>query len=365
VIHKYLLYNGPLKVRLLEQFTGDKAIEPPGLGERYANTLHLATLTDYPSNSVGQWTGLSNLVILFTRLMHWLLNWLHFFLPVYGLDILLLTVIVRGLMFPITRKSVQSMNKMQAIAPEMKKLQEKYKNDAQARSQAMMELYRKHNVSPLGGCLPLLLQMPIFFGLYFCLQESIQFRLAPFLWIQNLAAPDMLYRWGENIPLISDPDNQVGFLFLGLIPTSMFYLGPYFNVLPIIAVALMVVQQKLLMPPAMDEQQEMQQKMMMWMSVVFGVLFYKVAAGLCLYFIISSVWGVAERKLLPKKQAGAGTAPPAATVVNSPKGPPPRPGKGPRGKSGKKPPAKPREPEGTMDKVKGWWSEVLKQAKKK
>jgi YidC/Oxa1 family membrane protein insertase len=365
VVHEYLLYNGPVKVRLLEQFIGDKAIEPPGLGERYASTLHLLTLTDYPSNSIGQWTGLSSLVILFTRLMHWLLNLLHYLLPVYGLDIILLTLIVRGMMFPITRKSATSMAKLQALQPEMKKIQEKYKNDAQAKSQAMMELYRKHNVSPLGGCLPLLLQMPIFFGLYFCLQESIHFRLAPFLWIQNLAAPDMLWRWGENIRLISDPDNQVGFMFLGLIPTSMFYLGPYLNVLPIFAVALMVVQQKMMMPPPADEQQEMQQKMMTWMSFVIGILFYKVAAGLCIYFIVSSLWGMAERKLLPKRQA-AGTPPPAGAAVTakSPKGPPPRPGKGPKGRPGKKP-TKPREPEGAMDKVKGWWSEVLKQAKKK
>jgi YidC/Oxa1 family membrane protein insertase len=225
----------------------------------------------------------------------------------------------------------------------------------------MMELYRKHNVNPLGGCLPLLMQMPIFFGLYFCLQESIHFRLAPFLWIQNLAAPDMLFRWGEGIPLISDPDNQVGFNILGLIPSSMFYLGPYLNVLPILAVILMVFQQKMLMPPPADEQQEMQQKMMPWLSGIIGLMFYKVASGLCIYFIVSSLWGMAERKFLPKKQTTTGPVPPAAATIKSPKGPA---GKGPRGKSGKRP-VKPREPEGAMDKVKGWWSEVLKQAKKK
>src|SRR5207248_1007134 len=81
------------------------------------------------------------------------------------------------------------------------------------------------------------------------------------------------------------------------------YLGPYFNLLPVIAVALMILQQKYTMPPAADEQAEMQQKMMKYMMVFFGLMFYKVAAGLCLYFIASSLWGFAERKLLPKKKA--------------------------------------------------------------
>ena len=100
----------------------------------------------------------------------------------------------------------------------------------------------------------------------------------------------MMIRWGESIPMISRPEDYGGFL----------YLGPYFNLLPIMAVGLMIVQQKMMMPPPTDEQQEMQQKMMKWMMIVFGLMFYKVAAGLCIYFIASTLWGFAERKLLPK-----------------------------------------------------------------
>src|SRR5207302_8080582 len=129
-------------------------------------------------------------------------------------------------------------------------------------------------------------------GLYFALQESIHFRLAEFLWIKNLAAPDMLIPWGESIPWISRPEDHGGWL----------YLGPYFNLLPVIAAGLMMMQQKLTMPPPTDEQQEMQQKMMKYMTIVIGIMFYKVAAGLALYFIASSAWGFAERKLLPKKK---------------------------------------------------------------
>src|SRR5205814_1068432 len=129
-------------------------------------------------------------------------------------------------------------------------------------------------------------------GLYYCLQESVHFRLAGFLWMENLAAPDMLKSWSENIPLISRPEDY----------GSLIYLGPYLNILPIVAVTLMLYQQKALMPPPTDEQQVMQQKIMKYMMIFFGLMFYKVAAGLCVYFIASSLWGFAERKLLPKKK---------------------------------------------------------------
>jgi YidC/Oxa1 family membrane protein insertase len=343
VTHKFLLYHGPVKVNLLNQL-GSKS-PPSDLVSRYADTLHLKTLTDY--GSFGIWT---NILITCTRFMHWLLNLLNSVVPVYGLSIILLTVVVRGLMFPISRKQAYLSIKMAEIAPEMKKLQEKYKNDSKARTEAIMELYRKHQVHPLGGCLPLLLQMPIFLGLYYCLQESIHFRLASFLWIPNLAAPDMLFKWGEGIPIISDPDNQHAGLF------SILYLGPFLNILPIFAVALMIVQQKLLTPPPADEQQAMTQKMMKYMMVFFGVMFYKVAAGLCLYFIASSLWGVMERKMLPKKPT-PGTVPATA----APAGKPP-PGS-PRAKQ--RPGAKKEvKSDGAMQKLKDWWADVLKKAKK-
>ena len=281
---------------LLADFTGDKAVDPE-LVKRYAETLHLRSITDYRSpgifGDISQWTHWSDLLILCTRLMHWLLNLLHIVVPNYGLDIIVLTVLVRGLMFPISRRQAYLSMRMQELAPELKKVQEKFKDDPTKRNAAVMELYRKHNINPLGSCLPLLLQMPFFLGLYYCLQESVHFRLAPFLWIQNLAAPDMLARWGESIPWISDPDYYGWFT----------YLGPYFNLLPIFAVALMLMQQKMLTPPPADEQQEMQQKMMKYMMVVIGIMFYKVAAGLCIYFVASSLWGLAERRLLPKKKA--------------------------------------------------------------
>ena len=317
VTDRYLLYNGPVKVRLLKQLEDDEKLGihrsvDAGLVDRYLDNLHLDKLTDAPtpnwvSENVFAPIGVSKLLIHCTNLMHGILWYLHHFvakvLPyhwTWGLCVLLLTMMVRGAMFPVSRKQAMTSIKMQQLAPELKKLQEKHKNDRQAMGAAQMELYRKHGVHPLGSCWIILLQMPIFLGLYYALQESIHFRLAPFLWIKNLAAPDMLIPWYEKIPWISTPESYGGFL----------YLGPFFNLLPVIAVVLMIAQQSMLSPPPADEQQAMQMKMMKYMMVIMGLWFYKVAAGLCIYFIASSMWGFTERKLLPKRKPVPGAAPP-------------------------------------------------------
>jgi YidC/Oxa1 family membrane protein insertase len=356
VVHKYLLYNGPVKVQLLGDAGKEGKPLPADLLDRYLNKLYLNTLTDYHSPGfMGEFASRiywTTVLIFFTNLMHRILEALHTYIPFanYGVCVILLTLLVRGLMHPISRKQARTSIRMQALVPELKKLQEKYKNDRQALAMAQMELHRKHGVSPMGSCWVVLLQMPIFMGLYYALQESIHFRLAPFLWIKNLAAPDMLFYWGEHIPYISEP------AWFPIIGTLGPILGPYFNLLPVIAVALMIVQQKFLMPPATDETQEMQQKMMKYMSIVFGIMFFKVAAGLCIYFIVSSLWGLTERKLLPKAKpvtasvpaAGQGGSTGKASAVRSrPQGP----------KSG--------QTNGTFKKVQDMWTELLKQAKKK
>jgi YidC/Oxa1 family membrane protein insertase len=296
--HKYLLYNGPVKVSQLY----DRQSVPPELVDRYLDRLHLNTMTDYHSpgvmGGIGYYTGFSWLVIKCTNLMHIVFSWLTTIVPSMGLCIIVLTVLVRSLMLPISRKQQLMTIKMQQMQPEMKKLMEKYKDNRQALAAAQMELYRKHGVNPFGTCWFLLLQMPVFMGLYYALLESIRFRLADFwpLWIQNLAAPDMLWHWGDRIWWISQPE-YYGWLF---------YLGPYLNVLPVIAVGFMLVQQKMMTPPPADDQQAMQMKIMRYMMIFMGLMFYKVAAGLCIYFIASSVWGLMERKLLlPRAKPGA------------------------------------------------------------
>jgi YidC/Oxa1 family membrane protein insertase len=352
VAQRFLLYHGPIKAALLAQQADEREV-PSDVVALYTDTLHLSTLTDYHSDNffgkISNFIGLTKLIIVVTRFMHWLFYFLHVhaYLP-YGLCIMVLTVMVRGCMFPISRRQALFSIKMQALAPEMKKIAEKYKDDLQARSQATSELQKKHGVHPLSSCWPVFLQMPIFLGLYFAMQESIHFRLADFLWIENLAAPDMLFWWTEHIWWISTPDS------LG----NMLYLGPYFNILPMIAVALMMVQQIQTMPPPTDEQQATQQKMMKYMTIVFGVMFYKVAAGLCIYFIASSLWGCAERMLLPKKKVtptdGDAAAPTSAAVL-------------PQNNKWKNKNAKPvkKEEVGMKAKMMAWWQEVRRQAEKK
>jgi YidC/Oxa1 family membrane protein insertase len=169
----------------------------------------------------------------------------------------------------------------------MDRIKEKYKGDQQKQAQAMQQLYRKHNVNPLGGCLPALIQLPIFIGLYRGLAVDVELRGSALFsenirWCSNLAAPDMLYDWSGWMPR----------LFVD-------YLGPYLNVLPLVTIGLFLLQQQMFMPEPTNEQAAMQQKIMKYMMVFMGFLFYKVPSGLCLYFIASSLWGIVERKMIP------------------------------------------------------------------
>jgi YidC/Oxa1 family membrane protein insertase len=228
---------------------------------------------------------------------------------------------------------------MAKLKPEIAKINEKFKNDLVAKQQATMELYRKHGINPaagLGGCLMLVLQMPIFLGLYFALQESFFFRLEKFLWIQNLAAPDMLVWWSEKIPFISDPQNM----------GSFFYLGPYFNLLPVLSLTLMFLQMRYMQPPPADEQMAQQQKMMQYIMIpMFAFIFYKMPSGLCLYFIATTLWGLAERKwFIKKKPAGPLVA--AGGDNGNPRGKP------------KGPPAPP------PGRLRQWWQKLLDEAGK-
>jgi YidC/Oxa1 family membrane protein insertase len=340
--HKFLLYTGPSKVRLLNYETGVAA----GLPDRYEHDLHLNLLTDAPTYKLFGYIGWTGLVVTFTNLMHWLLHYLFAFAHNYGLAIILLTLIVRVCLFPISRRqalaSQRSQQKMAALKPELEKLKEKYKDDRQALGMAQMELMKKHGVlmAPMKGCLPLLLQMPIMTGLYYALYESIDLRFAGFLWMDNLAVPDALWNW-KDVP------------FLGGL-TDFLRLGPTFNLLPLISVTIMFIQQKWMMPPPADEQQAAQMKMMKYMPIFMAWMFYWVPAGLCVYFIVSGAWGLLERKLLPKishekAKTETTTAPVAA------------------GRARAKPSSNGNR-NGTpsvFGKLAEWWQEMLKRAEKK
>ena len=181
---------------------------------------------------------------------------------------------------------------MQELAPEMRQIAEKYKNDMEKRARAQRELFRKYNYNPFSGCWLMFLQLPVFIGLYRSLAVDIELRQAPLIpgieWASNLAGPDMLYYWEGLLPPFLASE------------TGM--LGPYFNVLPLITMGLFLVHQQLFTPPATDEQTRMQMQMMKFMTVFIGFMFFKVASGLCLYFIASSLWSVAERVFLAQAE---------------------------------------------------------------
>jgi len=214
-------------------------------------------------------------------------------MPNYGVSIILLTVIVRTCMIPVSLKQARSAAKMQELAPEIQKIKDKYPDDPMKQHTAVQELYKKHDFNMFAGCLPVFIQLPIFIGLYRCLSVDIDLRDASlfpgFAWASNLAGPDKLFRWDSWMPtfIADDADG---------------WLGPFFNVFPLITVTLFLIQQKMFTPPATDEQTKMQQQMMTYMTMFMGVMFYKVPAGLCIYFITSSLWGICERKLLPKSK---------------------------------------------------------------
>lgn len=290
LVHKYQVFFGPKDVNVLKAYELEQLIE-------YG------------------W----EIFALPARLLQYVLWFLYSITQNYGIAIILLTVIVRSCMVPISLKQARAAAKMQELAPEIQKIKDKHPDDAMKQHAAVQELYKKHKFNPFGGCLLVFIQLPIFIGLYRCLSVDIDLRdasLIPgFFWASNLAGPDKVFYWKDYLwSMLAD---ETG------------WLGPYFNILPIITVTLFLIQQKLFTPPATDEQTQMQQRMMTYMTVFMGVMFYKVPAGLCLYFIMSSLWGIGERKML---------------AWMKPK--PPVPGEGGSGVAAKLP-AKPASPNGS------------------
>jgi YidC/Oxa1 family membrane protein insertase len=192
--------------------------------------------------------------------LFWLLLKIQSFVTNWGLAIIIITLIVKGGMYPLTKAQYTSMAKMREWAPKMAKLKERFGDDKQKMSQATMEMYRKEKVNPAGGCLPLILQMPIFLALYWVFLESVELRHAPFIfWIQDLSAMD-----------------------------------PYF-VLPVLMGISMYVMQKL---QPMTVQDPMQQKIMQYMPVAFSIFMAWFPSGLVLYWFISNLISITQMKII-------------------------------------------------------------------
>ena len=200
------------------------------------------------------------------------LRFFNEYLGNYGLSIILLTIIIKILFWPLTHKSYQSMKEMRKLQPMMAKIREKYKNNKQEMNKQLMSLYKTYKINPMGGCLPMIVQIPVFFALFRVLPNSIELRHAPFvLWINDLSAPDRLFSFPFQIPLMAPPYG---------IPVLTLIMG-----------ASMYLQQK--MTPTTGD--PAQAKMMMLLPLVFTFFFINFPSGLVLYWLVNNILSIAQQ----------------------------------------------------------------------
>ncbi|HBH28923.1 MAG: membrane protein insertase YidC [Desulfofustis sp. PB-SRB1] len=243
---EYTLFYGPKKVEILRE-----------VGSNLAKIVNFGWLD------------------VISKPMLYLLNWLYGLVHNYGVAIIIVTIILKAIFWPITHKGLKSMKNMQKLQPKMVKIKEKYKGDPTKMNQEMMNLYKTYKVNPLGGCLPMLLQIPVFFALYRVLLQSIELRHAPFmLWITDLSAPDRLYL-GFDIP------------YLGGLPVLTLLMG-----------ASMFLQQKMT-PTTADPTQA---KIMMFLPLIFTVMFVNFASGLVLYWFVNNLLSILQQYTINRQK---------------------------------------------------------------
>lgn len=234
------------------------------------------------------------------RILVWMLNAFYFVVRDWGVAIILLVVVVRLMLHPITRKSQENIVKMGKMAPELERLKKKYGDDKEGLNRAMMQFYKEQGATPILGCLPMFLQMPIWIALYASLQSTFELRQAPFFynltWISDLSKPDHLLEF----PTV---------MICGLLPISGL------NLIPFLLCIAFYLQFKLTpKPPVQTPEQVQQQKMMQWMTLLFPVFLYNMPAGLNIYILTSTTFGMIENKLIRdaikrKEEAAAAEAP--------------------------------------------------------
>ncbi len=242
-------YVGPKEVERLEAL-GDAAVHAVDVG----------------------WSWISPM----THFFSWMLRVLYSFIPNYGVAIVILTILVKLVTAPLVAKQMRSMEAMRSLQPKLKELQAKHKDDKQKQSEAMMALYKSEGVNPLGGCLPMVLQLPVMIGLFYALRSSIELREAPFFgWITDLSAPETLFVIpGLDLPV---------------------------RVLPLIMGATMVLQQRMTPQPSMDPAQA--RMMTTVMPIVMTVVFYQFASGLVLYWMLSNMLAIAQQLWIRRSMA--------------------------------------------------------------
>jgi len=269
------LYAGPKEYQTLAR-----------IGSQFNNNLDLVM-------SFG-WAGFVSKALLLG------MNWLHSTVKIsYGWAIIAITIIIKAVFWPLTQASTRSMKRLQALQPQMNAIKEKYKDDPVKMNKKTMEFMREHKVSPLGGCLPMLLQIPVFFGFFSMIQSAIELRGARFLWIGDLSQADTLF----VIPAL-------GFIPFFGIPG----VGLPFNLLPLMMGATMLWQAHLTPPsPGMDPAQ---QKIMRYMPLMFLAFLYNYSAGLTLYWTVQNLLSILQTKLTRTVPETA--APPKGPVLTAP-----------------------------------------------
>ena len=252
--------------------------------KEYRTLAHIGeSVSTHPDQVMNFGTGFGSfwgVGTFFAKLLLSAMNGVHDLVGVgYGWTIVLITILIKVLFWPLTAASTRSMKRMQALAPELNALKEKYKEDVQKLTQKQWELYKKHKVNPMSGCLPMLVQMPVFIGFFTMIRSAIELRGAHFLWAADLSKPDTLFM----IP---------GITFLPFISTPE---GLPFNLLPLLMGVAMLWQSHMAPPsPGMDPAQ---QKMMRWMPAMFILFLYNYSSGLALYWTVNNVLTVVQTKL--------------------------------------------------------------------
>ena len=247
----FRLFLGPRQLTVLKQFG-----------------KHLDKAVDFG------WTNIIAKPLLYS------LRFFNRYIHNYGVSIILLTILIKILFWPLTHKSYKSMKEMQKLQPIMAKIKEKYKNDREQMNKEMMALYRTYKVNPMSGCLPMIIQIPVFFALYRILGKSIELRHAPFmLWINDLSAPDRLFHFSFKIPFMAPPYG---------IPVLTLLMG-----------ASMYIQQKMTPTPG----DPTQAKFMMFLPIIFTFMFINFPSGLVLYWLVNNILSIGQQYRIQKRPA--------------------------------------------------------------
>jgi len=250
IIYDFDIYVGP---------------QNPWLMKKYGDGFdRIVAFSNFP---IIEWIG---------EAIYYTIPFLHRIFRSWGVAIILVSMIIYGITYPLTMQSMMSMRKMQEVQPKIKALQERFKSDPQKLNTEMMEIYRREKINPLGGCLPFLIQMPFFMALYQILWRAQYFQGQGFLWIRDLSQPDRLMTLPFYLP----------------------FFGNEFNILPILTGCIMFVQQRISSKNMVvtDEQQLMQQKMMMYvLPVMMTCMFYKFASSWAIYFLVFYILSTATQ----------------------------------------------------------------------